>query len=68
MERETIRRIRGAVRAGKLPKEFMAAQVNKALNIHWTGTFLPKHCVGNPGGQTELFVRVARGLYRLKSD
>ncbi len=68
MERETIRKIREAVRAGRLPKEFGAAQVNKTLNIHWAGTFLPKHCVGNPGGETELFIRVARGLYRLKSD
>lgn len=66
MERETIRKIRQAVRAGNLPKEFRAPQVNKVLKIHWAGTFLPKHCVGNPGGETELFIRLSRGLYRLK--
>jgi hypothetical protein len=27
--------------------------------------FLPKHAVGNPGRNTELFVRVSPGLYRL---
>jgi hypothetical protein len=66
MERETIRRIREAVKSGKLKKAFKPADVNSALAIYWAGTFLPKHSVGNPGGNTELFVRVARGLYRLK--
>lgn len=66
MERETIRRIREAVSAGKLQGEFTPAQVNDVLHIHWAGTFLPKHRVGNPGGFTELFVRVSRGVYRLK--
>ncbi len=65
MERETIGDIRRALRNGTLPKEFTPANVNGALNIHWAGTFLPKHRVGNPGGYTELFVRLARGLYRL---
>jgi hypothetical protein len=27
--------------------------------------FLPKHRAGNPRGETELYVRVAPGLYRL---
>jgi hypothetical protein len=40
--------------------------VNTALGIDWAGTFLPKHCVGNPGNNTELFVKISRGLYRLK--
>jgi len=66
MERETIRRIREAVRMGKLQNEFTPAQVNEVLHIRWAGTFLPKHRVGNPGGFTELFVRLGRGLYRLK--
>ena len=30
------------------------------------GPFLLKHRVGNPGGFTELFVRVERGVYPLK--
>jgi len=66
MERDTIRRIREAVRAGKIAAEFTPGQVNRALAIHWAGTFLPKHRVGDPGGYTELFVQLARGQYRLK--
>ncbi len=66
MERETIRRIRELVRNGELKQPFKPADVNAALGIDWAGTFLPKHCVGNPGGNTELFVRLARGLYRFK--
>jgi hypothetical protein len=60
MERETIRKAREAVRTGKLGREFTPAEVN------WASTFLPKHRVGNPGGSTELFVRVRPGVYRLK--
>ncbi len=66
MDRETIRRIRDAVRSGRLGIRFTPAEVNRVLGIDWAGTFLPKHRVGNPGGFTELFVRVDRGLYRLK--
>lgn len=65
MERETISRIREAVRAGRLSREFTPADVNKALSIDWAGTFLPKHRKGNPGGNTVLFVRVRAGVYRL---
>ncbi|MFZ1061680.1 MAG: hypothetical protein WAP47_21100 [Candidatus Rokuibacteriota bacterium] len=67
MERETIRKIREAVRTGKLGQEFAPAEVNTVIKIHWAGTFLPKHRVGNPGGYTELFVRVRPGVYRLKA-
>lgn len=66
MERDTIRRIREAVRSGALPKQFTPKEINRALRIHWAGTFLPKHRVGNPGGETELFVQMDRGVYRLK--
>lgn len=44
----------------------MSRDVNKALGIHWAGVFLPKHRVGNPGGQTEHFVQVGRGTYQLR--
>jgi hypothetical protein len=64
-EGNTIRRIRRAVSKGDLKEPFNAADVNSLLGIEWAGTFLPKHCVGN-GYTTEHFVRVARGLYRLK--
>src|SRR2546425_4527085 len=53
MERETIRRIREAVRGGRLPEPFTPEQVNKSLNIDWAGKFLPKHRVGNLGRNTE---------------
>jgi len=65
MERETIRKIRDAVRTGKLPSQFTPKLVNALLGIDWAGKFLPKHRVDNPGGNTELFVQVGRGLYRL---
>jgi hypothetical protein len=65
-ERDTIRRIREAVESGKLPSQFRAEDVNKALGIEFAGTFLPKHRVGNPGGFTELFMRISAGFYRLK--
>lgn len=63
-----IRAIRAAVRDGRLLEPFRAKDVkracpgfaNKAYHV-----FLPKHRRGNPGGNTELFERVDRGLYRL---
>lgn len=66
IEGETIRRIREAVAAGRLTEPFRGADVNRALNIDFAGVFLPKHRVRNPVRNTELFVQVSRGLYRLK--
>ena len=43
-----------------------AIRLRNDLGIDWAGTFLPKHRVGNPGGFTELFVRIRRGVYCLK--
>ena len=65
-ERETMRRIREAVKSGALTEPFRAADVNRALKIHYAGVFLPKHRVGNPGRNAEHFVLIERGLYRLK--
>ena len=65
-DRDTIRRIKDGVANCTIPHLFKPADVNKALRIHWAGVFLPKHRVGNPGGQTELFVRISRGTYRLR--
>ncbi len=67
IEGQTIQQIRAGVRSGKLIEPFKPADVNKFLRIDWAGTFLPKHCEGN-GYTTEHFVRVGRGLYRLKSS
>jgi hypothetical protein len=69
-ERETIRRIREAIGNGSLKEPFRAADVNRALCIDYAGVFLPKHRVGNSGMKgkknTEHFVLLERGLYRLK--
>ncbi len=69
-ERETIRRIRDCVHSGELGELLTPANVNRALHVDWAGTFLPKHRVGNPGQKgrpnSELFVQVGRGQYRLK--
>jgi hypothetical protein len=41
-----------------------------SYSIEYAGVFLPKHRVGNPGMKgkknTEHFVQLERGLYRLK--
>lgn len=65
--REFASEIYAAVLSGKLRQPFNAATVKKACP-GWADrtyhTFLGKHSVGN--GNTGLFVRVARGQYRLK--
>jgi hypothetical protein len=61
-----MRRIREAIESGRLASPFGASDVNRALGIDYAGVFLPKHQVGNPGGFTEHFVQIERGLYRLK--
>lgn len=61
-----MKRIREAVASGSLMQPFRPADVNRALGVHYAGVFLPKHRVGNPGGHTEHFIQVERGLYRLK--
>lgn len=55
-----------AVEFGHILLGVVQGHFDDVLKIHWAGTFLPKHRVGNPGGNTELFVQVERGLYRLK--
>lgn len=67
-ERDLIREIRRACREGRLiqpfgPRDVLDAGISCAPTT--PGTFLPKHRVDNPGGDTELFVRVARGRYIL---
>jgi hypothetical protein len=57
-----------AVRKGRLSEPFDAEAVRRACP-GWADrtyrVFLAKHAKGNPGRNTELFVRVATGLYRL---
>jgi hypothetical protein len=66
IEGQTIRLIRDAVAGGRVPVQFRAADINNALAIRFAGTFLPKHCNGNPGNNSVLFNKLDRGLYRLK--
>jgi len=66
-ERETMQPIRQAICSGRLKQPMRGADLNKALGITWGGNFLAKHCLGT-GSSTVRFVRVSRGLYRLKDS
>jgi len=66
-ERETMQLIRQAICSGRLKQPMRGADLNKALGITWGGNFLAKHCLGT-GSSTVRFVRVSRGLYRLKDS
>ena len=57
-----------AVRLGKLAEPFTAEMV-KRVCPGWADrtyhVFLNKHRVGNPGRETELFVRISPGQFKL---
>ena len=63
-----VKDIRKARREGRLPERFRAADVKKACP-EWAGgtwsTFLPKHRLGKPGGDTAYFLWHEPGLYSL---
>ncbi|MGU9979363.1 hypothetical protein ACJ4V0_04885 [Phreatobacter sp. HK31-P] len=67
--KEFAKQIYSAARTGKLRQPFNAEMV-RAVCPGWADytyrTFLAKHAKGNPGQNTELFIRVARGLYEIK--
>lgn len=54
-ERQTISDIRRAVRICALKQSFRRGDVSKAIGRSLPAAFLPKHRVGNPDGETELF-------------
>jgi len=61
-QRKLIPQIREAVRSGEVKEPF------KSSDFHFLSSspsFISKHAVGN-GKYTEYFIRVARGLYKLK--
>jgi hypothetical protein len=65
--KEFASQIYSAVRAGRLREPFGPDDVRRACPGWAKATytvFLSKHCVGNPGGTTELFERVSPGRYR----
>ena len=66
-EGNTIRKIRQAVQQGMLAEPLSPSAVATAIGIHFAGVFLPKLRVRNPGGDSELFVKVNEHppLYRL---
>ena len=71
MSGRLITDIRRARRLRKLNKRFSPAEVRSEVSGWATatyGTFLPKHRVGNPGGNTELFVRNGDGTYTLVEE
>lgn len=63
-----VKDIRMALQTGKLANRFRADDVRKACP-GWAnntyGVFLPKHCIGNPGGYTAYFKRHSDGSYSL---
>lgn len=67
-EGRLIKTIRNAVRKEIITEPFSPRTVRESLGIEIASTFLPKHRVGNPGGNSELFVQVCESpaLYRLK--
>jgi len=66
----TIVRIIKAIERSGLAEPFSPRQVDDALGIKFAGTFLPKHRLGNPGGNTPLFIRLSSrpALYKLNHD
>ncbi len=57
-----------AVREGSLREPFSSKDFRRAIRGLAKGTydvFLSKHRKGNPGGNTELFGQVGKGLFRL---
>jgi hypothetical protein len=68
--KEFASEIYAAAKSGKLTQPFDASMAKKACP-GWADrtyhTFFGKHAVGN-GLETELFVRVRRGFYRLNNS
>ncbi len=57
-----------AIKKGILKEPFTNADFRRACSGLGEGTynaFLPKHCMGNPGRNSELFERTEPGKYRL---
>jgi hypothetical protein len=60
--------IRRARAEGRLPERFRPRDVRTACPgwaDHFYRAFLPKHRVGNPGGNTAFFEQYADGTYSL---
>lgn len=58
-----------AVQNGSLVEPFSIRDFTRAckgIANNTYNTFLSKHRKGNPGKYSEMFIRVSRGIYRLK--
>jgi hypothetical protein len=56
-----------AIRSGRLKEPFSKIDFKKCCAGLGDGTynaFLDKHALGNPGGNSELFVRTSPGLFK----
>ena len=56
-----------AIRVGKLTEPFTSQDFKNSCPGFGNGTynaFLYKHCCGNPGGNSELFEKVAPGQFK----
>lgn len=62
-EQDLIGQIRSWVKKMHPPKRFKAENIPCLKN---SPSFLSKHCEGNTGGYSEYFIRVSRGVYKLK--
>ena len=60
-------KIKNSIQLGYLSQQFSVKSVNSSLNnlLLKSPSFLSKHCVGNPGEYSEMFVRVRKGVYKL---
>lgn len=68
VQHEVYRCIVSAVRSGSLKEPFTKDDFRETCPNFGDGTynaFLDKHSVGNPGGYSELFERVAPGKFKL---
>jgi len=66
MQHSVYSAIVSAVKAGRLIEPFRSLEFRDACPGFGDGTyqaFLAKHSTGNPGGDPELFRRVARGKF-----
>ncbi len=67
MKHRVYKAIISAVNNGSLVGPFSAKEFIDACPGFASGTyrtFLAKHAEGNPGGNSELFIRVGRGRYK----
>ena len=62
-EKDLVKQIKEGVKKGNIPKKFRVADIPC---LHSSPSFLSKHCIGNPQGETEHFKRISEGLYKLK--